>query len=220
MLDIETRDSLLAVASAGSVVTAAMAAPPMRTSRRDGKLFPVESCLVTVSFLSAAIRSHSVEPGCKLCEALFFSALLSGDPLTNVGRTKEEFDAFCLTDSEEANHIHVHQTHLVQVQRNPRCAALDLRLQFLQMIGFEILPKMGSGSYPKSFVGESKGRSSLAENKSPKRRSGEGSQLMSAFAGCTTRDTFVRILPLVRTSRVNLADTRLCTQPETGAVQG
>jgi len=84
----------LAATAGGSAAAATMAAPPMRTSRRDGKLFPVESCLVTVSFLSAAIRSHSVEPGCKLCEALFFSALLSGDPLTNVGRTMEEFDAF------------------------------------------------------------------------------------------------------------------------------
>lgn len=44
----------------------------------------------------------------------------------------DESDAVGLTPSKEANHIHVHEAHLLHIQ-NDRCSAsLDLRLQFAQ----------------------------------------------------------------------------------------
>src|SRR6266481_1289259 len=50
---------------------------------------------------------------------LFLLISLFGDPVLYVGRTVHETDAFCLTRSEKANHVDVHQTHFLQIQRNP-----------------------------------------------------------------------------------------------------
>src|SRR5882724_3648730 len=50
---------------------------------------------------------------------LFLLISLFGDPVVYVGRTVHETDAFCLTRSEKANHVDVHQTHFLQIQRNP-----------------------------------------------------------------------------------------------------
>ena len=45
----------------------------------------------------------------------------------------EECDAFCLTDAEEAHHLHIHQRHLVQVQYRPGSVTLQLGLQGFKM---------------------------------------------------------------------------------------
>ena len=46
----------------------------------------------------------------------------------------QKLDTFCLTGSEETHHVYIHQTHLVQVQRNHRPSELDLCLQLFQML--------------------------------------------------------------------------------------
>ena len=45
----------------------------------------------------------------------------------------EECDACCLTDAEEAHHLHLHQRHRVQVQHYPGSMALSVCLQWLQI---------------------------------------------------------------------------------------
>src|SRR5260370_23853308 len=60
--DVEVRVSIPKAALAvGSAATTNMAAPPMRTSRRDTELRAFDFSLLTFSFLSAASRSDSVE---------------------------------------------------------------------------------------------------------------------------------------------------------------
>lgn len=46
----------------------------------------------------------------------------------------QKLDTFCLTGPEEAHHVYIHQTDLVQVQRNLRRFRMDLCLQLLQML--------------------------------------------------------------------------------------
>src|SRR5258708_11776076 len=64
----------------------------------------------------------------------FSSISLFRDPISDIRRAMNEIDAFCMTSPEEADHVDVDQTHFRQIQRNPRSAVLDLRLQFLQML--------------------------------------------------------------------------------------
>jgi len=56
-------------------------------------------------------------------------------PLLGYYYEMDETDAFGLTCSKEANHIHVHQTQFLQIQNDPCSASLDLRLQFVQKLG-------------------------------------------------------------------------------------
>ena len=50
----------------------------------------------------------------------------------------EECDAFCLTEAEEAHHLHIHQRHLVQVQRYPGPVAFYLCPQFLKILRLQV----------------------------------------------------------------------------------
>src|SRR2546426_5578342 len=66
-----------------------------------------------------------------------FSVLFPAHPLPYVGRT-EHCAAFRLTGSEEAHDLRVHESHLVEVQYNPRAAALHLRRQLLKMLCLQV----------------------------------------------------------------------------------
>ena len=50
----------------------------------------------------------------------------------------EECDACCLTEAEEAHHLHIHQRHLVEVQHCPGGVALQLCFQGLKMLGLHV----------------------------------------------------------------------------------
>jgi hypothetical protein len=65
---------------------------------------------------------------------LFLSGLFSGNPVAYVRRTMEKLDPFCLTNSEEANYLHVDQTDSVEVQLCLRSAVLDLSFQLIQVL--------------------------------------------------------------------------------------
>src|SRR5438128_3436920 len=48
--------------------------------------------------------------------------LFPRDPLADRGWAMEEFSPFLLTRAQEADHVHVHQSHFVQIQHGPGSA--------------------------------------------------------------------------------------------------
>src|SRR5882672_7137175 len=58
--------------------------------------------------------------------------LLPRDPLPDIGWAMEEVSSFLLTPAQEANHLHVHQRHFVQIQHDPGSGALHLVLHCLK----------------------------------------------------------------------------------------
>jgi hypothetical protein len=61
--------------------------------------------------------------------------MLLCDPIVDVGRAIDEANALDETCSKEANHFRVYQVQFLKIQ-NDRCsAALDLRLQLVQVFG-------------------------------------------------------------------------------------
>src|SRR6266704_5383831 len=63
------------------------------------------------------------------------STSLLGDPVRYVPRAVEDTDASDLTGPEEANHLHVDESHFFQIQRHLRSTLLDLLLDFAHVLG-------------------------------------------------------------------------------------
>ncbi len=72
--------------------------------------------------------------GCLNCIAVSFSAILTAHPLPYVRPAVEELDAAFFTGVQKSNDLDIHERHSVEVQRNPRPSAFQLRLQFLQVL--------------------------------------------------------------------------------------
>jgi hypothetical protein len=65
---------------------------------------------------------------------LSFSAILTAHPLSYVRPAVEELDTVFFTGVQKSNDLDIHERHSVEVQRNPRPSAFQLRLQFLQVL--------------------------------------------------------------------------------------
>src|ERR1700757_930475 len=63
------------------------------------------------------------------------STSLLGDPVGYVRRAVEDTDASDLTGPEEANSLHVGESHFFQIQRPRRSPLLDLPLDFAHVLG-------------------------------------------------------------------------------------
>src|SRR5437879_11024479 len=63
------------------------------------------------------------------------STSLLGDPVGYVRRAVEDTDASDLTGPEEANNLHVDESHFFQIQRHRRSTLLDLPLDFAHVLG-------------------------------------------------------------------------------------
>ncbi len=46
----------------------------------------------------------------------------------------EKFDATFLADIQKANDLDIHERHALEVQRDGRLLAIDLHLQFIEML--------------------------------------------------------------------------------------
>src|SRR5713226_875816 len=60
--------------------------------------------------------------------------LFPRDPLADIEWAVEELSAFLLTPAQEADHVHVHQRHFVQIQHRPESGALHLFLHCLNVL--------------------------------------------------------------------------------------
>src|SRR5262249_22213589 len=112
-----------------------------------GKVLNLRECL----FLSLQIRGrvkairfvrHSSPPA-SVSNAPEFSSssccsLLSGNPFPDIGWAMEEFSSFLLTPAQEADHVHVHQRHFVQIQHDPGSGALHLLPHCLKVLHLQV----------------------------------------------------------------------------------
>src|SRR5712692_5950667 len=64
--------------------------------------------------------------------------LFPRDPLSDIEWAVEEFSPFLLTPAQEADHVHVHQRHFVQIQHRSRSAALQLFFHCLKMLRLKL----------------------------------------------------------------------------------
>ena len=78
-----------------------------------------------------------VDVGYQNCIASFFSTFFTAHPLLYVWPAMEELDTVFLTVIQKSNDLDVHERHSVEVQRNPRLSAFNLRFQFTQMLGLQ-----------------------------------------------------------------------------------
>src|SRR6266446_6665113 len=60
------------------------------------------------------------------------------DPLADIEWAMEELSAFLLTPAQEADHVHVHQRHFVQIQYGPGSAALHLFFHCLNVLRLHV----------------------------------------------------------------------------------
>src|SRR2546428_13802775 len=64
--------------------------------------------------------------------------LFPRDPLPARGWAVEELSSFLLTRAQEADHVHVHQRHFVQIQHGSGSAALHLFFHCLKMLRLHV----------------------------------------------------------------------------------
>src|SRR2546425_5473805 len=60
--------------------------------------------------------------------------LFPRDPLADIEWAMEELSSFLLTPAQEADHVHVHQRHFVQIQHGPESGVVHLFLHCLNVL--------------------------------------------------------------------------------------
>src|SRR5712691_3981847 len=64
--------------------------------------------------------------------------LFPRNPLADIEWAMKKLSAFLLTPAQEADHMHVHQRHFVQIQHRSRSAALHLFFHCLKMLRLKL----------------------------------------------------------------------------------
>src|SRR5882724_10575477 len=74
--------------------------------------------------------------------------LFPRDPLADIEWAVEERSAFLLTPAQEADHVHVYQRHVVQIQPRSRSAALHLFFHCLKVLRLKLATQPKSRCLP------------------------------------------------------------------------
>src|SRR2546426_7290803 len=92
------------------------------------------------------------------------STSLLGDPVGYVRRAVEDTDSSALTGPEEANSLHVDESHFFQIQRDLRSNLLDLPLDFAHMLGLHSTDQSNRRAAPVRIPLDPQGQSGLVRS--------------------------------------------------------
>src|SRR5437899_12538687 len=92
------------------------------------------------------------------------STSLLGDPVGYVRRAVEDTDASDLTGPEEANNLHVDESHFFQIQRHRRSTLLDLPLDFAHVLGLHSTDQANRRAAPVRIPLDPQGHAGLARS--------------------------------------------------------
>jgi hypothetical protein len=70
-------------------------------------------------------------------QALSFIGMFTTHPFPYVAPAMEQFDAAVLAGGQKTNDLDVHEGHAFEVQRDRRVLAIDLLLQFIEILGLQ-----------------------------------------------------------------------------------